>query len=742
MPKLIDIRGITFAYAKNKLVCLEPICLDIETANNHAEKVEDLITWISSIQIYFNGCYFLLRKPEELMKFYKYLYDELELIQEPPHVERRLYTFIHNASFDLSYLIPYFREYLPYVDGEPQGIIEGNNKILMYSQGCLEFRCTYRLTGKSLAKWTNELQVEHAKKVGLYDYEAIIYQDSILTSNMEEYDKNDVVGLYEALMKHNELHGDDLTKMPMTLTGYVRRDLRRACMRNHYFRQKYFLKNQLDDELYYACLKSFAGGFTHNNRFYKNITVRVGETYQYFNERIKVKAIGHADFKSHYPSQMTCYPFPVGRPQLIYENTDRRTMTIEDIIALYPKYYTMSVVMFYRAEINDKRVSMPFMQYSKCHDAGQTKFDNVLQDNGRIICAKGKWIMYLDNLTLQILKEQYDLEYQIIKVWQFKAEKLPDEIIQTVDKYFKGKTDKKALVKELEEKYGKTDSRTFEASFDLMTLKVLLNSLYGCCATNPLRTTYKITDNMEFRIDKIHGTQEEIKEGLNEFYSKRNNFLAYQFAWAVTSLSRFELYKFIRAIGYNKVLYCDTDSAFYIKDTKTEKAIKRLNDEHRKTAHFVILESGKKEYYDSFEPEPDCLAFRGLHSKCYGVVTEHGLELTIAGVPARTLIGMDENNEPIYLTREQELQGDEKDPIKALDKLQDEFTFTVNTGLSACYIGAVGGLDGIRKPTILNVNGHEISTAGGCVIKKLKEKKVHDLEYDYTYEFPDIPNEW
>jgi hypothetical protein len=186
------------------------------------------------------------------------------------------------------------------------------------------------------------------------------------------------------------------------------------------------------------------------------------------------------------------------------------------------------------------------------------------------------------------------------------------------------------------------------------------------------------------------------------------------------------------------VLYCDTDSAFYIKDAKTEKAIERLNEEKHKKAKFVTLNNGQLSYYDNFKAEQDCKAFRGLHSKCYGVVTEHGLELTIAGVPAKTLTGLDEDGKPVYLTREQEMQGNIKDPVKALDLLTNDYTFHINTGITACYIGAVGGIDGIRKPTILNINGHEISTAGGCVLKRLSEKKVKDTEFDYGYEFLDI----
>lgn len=742
MPKQIDVRGLTFVRKQDKYICLEPVCLDIETSNNHAEKVEDLITWVSSIQVYFNGQYFFLRKPEQLIEFYQYIYDELELLQEPPHYERKVLTFIHNAQYDLSYLIPYFRKYLPYTDGEPSGLIDGPNKILTYSQGALEFRCTYRLTQVSLSKWSEELNVEHKKLLGVYDYDKVIYQDDTdaFTDSELDYDKNDVIGLYEALMKHNALpiHNDDLSTMPLTLTGYCRRDLRRSCKKNPYYRNKYFLDNKLDAELFYCFLKSFAGGYTHNNRYYKGITIKIGNKYKFFNEEVKVHNIGHRDFKSHYPTQMSCYLFPLGTPQLIYDCSYnfRDPMTIDEILSLYPKYYTMSVLRVSKAELRDKRISMPFLQFSKLHEAS---FTSCRQDNGRVIYAMGSFIMFCDNLLLQILNEQYDMNYEIIKTWRIKAEPLPPEILTVVDKYFKGKSDKKNIVEQLEAQYGKTDIRCLDAQIDLSTTKKLLNALFGCTAMNPLRPSYTIDNDINYRIEKSYGTLDEMQIGLDEYYSKRNNFLSYMIGCTVTSLAKMELYQYIKAVGYNKVLYCDTDSIYYIKDSKTERAIERLNNEKRKTAHYVTLDNGNKEYYDVFSKEPDCIAFKGLHSKCYGIVTSKGLELTIAGVPPRTITGVKPDGSLIYTTREQELMNGIKDPVRALDNLTDDFTFKVNTGKSAVYIGAVGGIDGPREPMDVEVDGHIVSTAGGCVIKNLKEKKIHDIEYDLlSYEYMDL----
>lgn len=718
-------KGIEFAYAKGAIYCLEPVCLDIETSNNHAEKPEDLRCWIVSIQVLFNGQYHFFRYPEELVKWYEKLYKELKLYPSQKF-KKKLITFIHNASYDLSYLIPYLDQ-LPDFGYSNQGIIESPNKFLTYIRGSLEFRCSYQLSGMSLAKWSKEMGIEHKKQVGLYDYDAVLYPDSKLDEDSQKYDLYDVLSMKECLDKQLSYHNDTLISIPYTSTGYIRRTLRRSCNKEKYYRNEYFFNNRLNPELYDYMLKSYAGGMTHNNRYYRDMVIRINKTYNYINGiKIRVKNIGHRDFKSHYPTQMTCYTFPLGVPQLIYKSDMGFPMSIEEILGFYPQFSSMSVIRFYKAKLKDRKISMPFMQFSKCYES---EFDFKLLDNGRILNAEGEWVMYVDNLTLQILSEQYDLDYEVIEVYRMLNKPLPDCIIRVIDKYFKGKSDKKNLVHELTEKFGKLDPQTIEAEFELMQDKKGLNSIYGCTATNPLREQYELDENFGFVLTQSYKELESIEEGLTQYYKGRNNFLAYQVGVWVTARARYELYEYIKAIGYEKCLYCDTDSIFYIKDKETEKAIEALNAEKRKTAHFVTLDNGKREYYDEFTAEPDCKAFKGLHSKCYGVVTSKGLELTIAGVPARTLIDINEKGEPVYYSREEELRGKVKNDTRALNRLKHGFKFEVNAGVSAIYIGAEG-YQTARKPTIMYIDGHEIHTAGGCVIRKLESKIVKDMEFN------------
>lgn len=724
MAKYFYRAGCKFTLSKGSIYCLEPMFIDIETSNNHAEKPEDLRTWISSIQVLFKNEYHLFRYPEELIAYLKSIYKKLNL-KPTEKFKKKLVIYVHNLSYDISYLYPYLLE-LPDNGDKYQGIIEDNNKFLTFVRGSFEFRCSYRLSGLSLEKWSQN-NTKYKKKVGFYDYNKIIYPDQELNESEELYDRMDVYSMKEALFRQMSYFNDDITTIPLTKTGYIRRTLRRSCRNDKYYRKKYFWDNRLNPICYEYCLKSFAGGYTHNNRHWRDILIKTGETYEYIKGsgiNIKVDRIRHGDFKSHYPTQQACSDrFPTGKPQHIYDNTMHYALSIEDILS--EKDFTYFIKMrIVSAHLRTEFISMPFMQKSKCY---QLQAEKMICDNGRIIFFEGEFITYLDSITLGILAEQYEIEYEILDCYRMKNSRLPDCIVSVVDKYFKGKSDKKNIVHELTEAFGKLDPKTIAAEEDLMYEKSGLNSIYGCCVMQPLKTELQIDELMKFSPAKTYITEEEVEAGLEKYYTNKNSFLAYQVGCVVTSLSREELFRFIKVIGYDRCLYCDTDSIFYISDEETENRIEALNKELRKEAHSVVLDNGDIEYYNEFTAEPDCLAFKGLHSKCYGVVTNKGLEITIAGVPARTMIGMNLNNEPFYITREQELSEINKGvilpPIKALDHLSDNFEFKINTGICALYIGALG-YETERKPQIIEIDGHEIHTAGGCVLKKLEAKRI------------------
>lgn len=703
-----------FTLNKGYKICKDFMCLDIETSNNHAENIEDLITWVSSIQLLWGDDYYLFRTPEELCNFFNDVINKYNLIvRKEKDLIPKIYIFIHNASYDLSYLIPYFRELLEphnlYEEEtgfyEAMPLIDDQNSFISYSQGPLEFRCSYRLSNQSLEKWGNTMHVEHPKRVGLYDYSKIIYQDSELNENEQEYDKIDVVSLKECLIAQMDFHGDDLTTLPLTSTGYPRRELRESCLSEPKYKTEIFERSKMDAAIYNAALHAYAGGYTHNNRFLKDHIIR-GD-------------VRHRDFKSFYPSIMRVKMFPLGSWKKVYKN-NMGILEISTILKESPEYSTLTHLRIYSATLRSSKITMPVLQVSKLVG----KRINTLDDNGRVICFTSEDGVegFFDNCTLKLINTQYELEYETLECYKCKNYPLPHHITEVIDKYFKGKSDKKNLVKKLIKELGETHLKTIEAQRDLMLTKALLNAIYGVTATNPIRAEWTL--NIENETQRTACGESKQKQ-LDYFYAGRNNFLPYQIGVWVTAYAREELFEYIDVIGYENVIYCDTDSAFYISTPKIEAKIEELNALKRKTAPYVVLENGKKEYYDTFEEETAIKEFKGLHSKCYGYVNIHDeFVSTIAGVPSRVLIGMN-GDKPIYRTREEELGN--------LDNLRDDFTFTTCTGFTACYVGAEGKYSE-RKPKIVEVNGHYVSTAGGCVIKPLEKKKVHENFFDFEKE--------
>lgn len=668
------------------------ISLDTETSH-----IDDK-TWINSIQVYFQDKYYHFRKPSELIEFYNELIEKLSLNRQ-----YRLVTVIHNASYDLAYLLPYIQFYLPEKE-DHNGIYDGKNKIKQYRQGGLEFRCSLMLSGESLESWSKNLNVEHKKQIGIYDYSKVIYQDDELNEDELLYDKYDVLALNDCYKKQMEIYGDNVATVPNTSTGYVRRDFRAATKNMKRYREIIFQHGRLTVESYKFCINSYAGGYTHNNRFKK--------------DKIVKGLIGHRDFRSMYPSVMRCYPLPFGTPQLIYtKRRSKEKINVTEILNLYPKYSTISMINMSEISLKDKNISMPFMQHSKL------VINNVvkdIQDNGRVLYFKGHCTTYVDNHTLKILSEQYNIKGEIIRVYAFENIMMPKCLADTIDYYFKEKANKKILVKEAIKKYGEYSNEHLEAEMYYMLSKRKLNGIYGMFATNPVGSKVDFDiDNMQddsFFTEVKVTTDDQIEQALNDYYASRNNFLTYQVGVFVTALARYELYEYIKEIGYENVLYCDTDSIFYIKNKEIEEKIEKLNDIKHQNAikcnAYITDNNGKDIYYDVFESEDDLLEFKGLHSKCYGFITTDNIfRCTIAGVPARTLIDM-VDNKPKYYTREEELGN--------LDNLANNFTFKVNTGKTCKY--------NIHLPKVIEINGHKIETCGGGIIETLKEKQIKDID--------------
>lgn len=630
------------------------ICLDTETSWNHDEtnKMKNAVGWIYQWCFSYQDKYIIGRTVPQLLECFD------KIIDLYTNDKQTTIIFIHNLSYDLQYLKDFLIDKYG-TDYKMLAIKE--HKFISFSIKGLEFRCSYQLSNKSLKQWSKDLKIKHPKITLKEGYDLIRYDNSPLTKNDWKYQIRDVMAMKECIEKEMELEGDKhISSLPLTSTGFVRRDGRRKFKENYVNNHNEFLNTRLNPETYVICKNAFMGGLTHANRFLVDKTVTGN--------------IKHFDFTSHYPSQQRCSrEFPTTKFELISENL---SFDMLDEIENKMDMCYICVVTFKDIELKDKKEALPYISQSKALEGKLEKLD-IYADNGRIKKCNGCFTLSLTNLDLRIIRKQYKFKKYIVNI-AYGSQKgyLPLWFCEFVDKFFYGKSYYKELSKQQEE---------FE--INLMKEKNKLNGIYGMSATDPIRTTYLMNEFGEWTREVP--TAEGLENMLNKFYKNKNSFLPFQWGVFTTANARYELMRFYYAIcedvneegqkyyNYNNWLYADTDSHFFIATEHNIKAINNLNKQFREQAeqrHEYIETENKRYYYHSFEDEEeDIVEFRALHSKCYAynLLDEEGkkkLKSTIAGVTKR------KNN----VSRETELVN--------IDRLTKGTEFFINGGTRCVYI--------------------------------------------------------
>ena len=171
-----------------------------------------------------------------------------------------LVVYVHNLSYEFQFL----KGVYPFKPEEVFAV--ERRKILkctMYDH--IEFRCSYLQTNMSLAEFTKKMGAYHQKLDGdLFDYKKQRYPWTTLSDYEMAYCTNDVQGLVEALTIEMKTDGDTLNTIPLTSTGYIRRDTKKAMRKvNH----DWMVSIQPCYEVYKLLREAFRGGDTHANRF-------------------------------------------------------------------------------------------------------------------------------------------------------------------------------------------------------------------------------------------------------------------------------------------------------------------------------------------------------------------------------------------------------------------------------------------------------------------------------------------
>ena len=470
--------------------------------------------------------------------------------------------------------------------------------LIIYTRKGFTYRCSYRLSNKTLAAFTKGFP--HAKLSGDLDYSIIrtpVLNDikNGLTNTELAYCFNDVKGLAEAIRDRLEKDKYNIATIPLTSTGYVRKDCQNS-MRKNPGNRRTFQRNKLDAHLYKLCRAAFRGGNTHANAA--------------FNGKV-IPQVHTRDICSAYPSQILISDhFPIG-PFIKIQDTSKILPNLETITKKYCLLLTIRVFDLKYTGI----CGVPYIARAKTFLRICDR-DSIIEDNGRIIEAPFAELTLTDIDLKFVLRDYSFSRIEITEAYYSHAGKLPMELRKVVLDYYKKKT-----------YYKHADNP--EDAYEGARSKEKLNSSYGMMVQRIDHLEFDYSDG-EYILKYM-----PLQDMLDKFYSSESSFLQYQHGIFVTALSRALLQRGLDITGPDTV-YCDTDSVKYVGDHEAEfeELNKQLITEAKAAGAIAINKKGEEIPIGIFDPEPTADYFKTLGAKKYICSYDGGktIKATIAGV--------------------------------------------------------------------------------------------------------------
>lgn len=503
---------------------------------------------------------------------------------------RKLVCYVHNLAFEWQYI----RRFLTWTDVFLKDL---RQPLKAVCNDAIEFRDSYALSNMSLAKWCEHIPgVTFTKNDGeKFDYRKRRYPWTVLTRQEQSYCYCDVASVCECVAYL--MQTDNLARIPLTSTGYVRRDFRRAYKKNKslWFDMRLY---RLTEQTFEACRAAFRGGNTHGH-------------YEYVGELLE--NVQSFDISSSYPAAMLYgrYPttaFTAISPEL-WLKKDRM-----------PEWAALIHVKFENIRYIGT-AGIPYIPIDKCKCSSCR-----INDNGRVLrCGPyddgrpGYVEMWITDIDLQIIEHDYTWSGRWVdEVYISKYGPLPEEHKQQLMKYFAGKTKLKG-VESQEYFYQKEKNR--------------LNAGFGMMVYNPIKLEWEYV-NGDYISKPLN-----VQEALDEYYNNKSSFLRYEQGVWVTAIARLQLQRMLWVVGRD-VVYVDTDSIKCLGDHRAEfeEYNKEIIRQAEELGYYADDPAGRRHYPGAWEYEGTYIEFKFLGAKRY-IVKEYDkkagkavYKTTIAGV--------------------------------------------------------------------------------------------------------------
>ena len=440
----------------------------------------------------------------------------------------RLVIYVHNLAYEFQFMHKYF-------EWEKVFSLEKRKPIQCITVEGVEFRCSYKLSGYSLANVANNLHKYKCHKlVGDLNYDLIRHSKTPLTKEEQAYCLMDTLIVMCYIQELIESEGN-ISKIPLTKTGFVRRYCRNYCLyKDDNHNKKYqsyrdlMSKLTLTPEIYKMLQEAFAGGFTHANAFYQGQVIK--DVYSF-------------DFTSSYPYVMISEKFPMSKGKRVYLKTEQE----------FVKYLNNYCCLF-EVEFTNIKASVLFENYisrSKCR-----VLENATYNNGRVVKAN-RLVLTLTELDYMIIENLYEWEeMRIGKFYIFQKDYLPTDFVKSILDLYVAKTTLKGVEgKEVEYMHSKEN----------------VNSCYGMAVTNICREEIIYSNGL------WDSQKPCIEEALKKNDKSKKRFLYYPWGVWVTAYARRNLFTGI--IEFNEdYIYSDTDSIKVLNLDKHKNYIEKYNN--------------------------------------------------------------------------------------------------------------------------------------------------------------------
>ena len=552
-----------------------------ETFENH------VVAWTISIRAYHhNICTLYGRHPSKMIETIQRIHDHMS--------GQKTVVYFHNYSYDHTFL----RQFAYRLYGTPIRQLNVKPQYPIYTEYAngLIIKDSLILAQRGLEKWAADLQVEHQKEVGKWDYDRIRNQDTPLSQFELDYIEHDTLAGVECLDKTMEALEKNISSVPLTATGIPREQTRKRGKKKAH---EFFLSIALTLQQYKKFTKIFHGGYTHGNRHFVDTLI----TWDTFKDYIRCR-----DFCSSYPYVMCAMKFPMEKFTPIENCSWQFILDNKDDYAFAFKFIATNI------ELKSDREPMPALQFSKCE-----KTVNAILDNGRILAANYVEI-YLSEMDLAVIMDQYTIKGKHIccEVEMAAKDYLPRWFTDYVFESFTNKTYLKG-----------GDAVLYSIA------KALVNSLYGMTAQKSIRED--IIENYltgEF----LKQDPENEDERYAEYIGKLSSILPYQWGCWVTSYAFYNVHQLAKCCRVP--LYMDTDSCYGVGwyMDKVEAYNQHCKDLLRANGYDAVIRDGREYWLGVAEHEGDKdtyyeFKYMGAKRYCGRCMKDKQLHITVAGVP-------------------------------------------------------------------------------------------------------------